>query len=105
MTPMKTLHRSAFALVAAGLALAALPAAAQDKPAAKKLYCWDENGQRKCADSLPPEAMAATRCSTSIGMFAAFAFATKVSAMAASAMLMPPEAEPVMPASAVTVHG
>ena len=70
MTPMKTLHRSAFALVAAGLALAALPAAAQDKPAAKKLYCWDENGQRKCADSLPPEAMAAAReeISVSSGM-------------------------------------
>ena len=52
---------------------------------------------------MPPEAIDATRCSTSIGMFAAFALAMKVSAIAASAMLMPPEAEPVMPASAVTV--
>jgi hypothetical protein len=53
--------------------------------------------------SMPPEAIAATRCNTSIGMPAAFALAMKVSAMAASAMLMPPEAEPVMPANAVTV--
>ena len=53
--------------------------------------------------SMPPLAIAATRCSTSIGMFAALALAMKVSDIAASAMLMPPEAEPVMPASAVTV--
>jgi hypothetical protein len=52
---------------------------------------------------MPPEAIEATRCSTSIGMPAAWALAMKVSAIAASAMLMPPEAEPVMPASAVTV--
>ena len=36
-------------------------------------------------------------------MPAAWALAMKVSAMAASAMPMPPEAEPVMPASEVTV--
>ena len=36
-------------------------------------------------------------------MFAALAAAMNVSAIAASAMLMPPDADPVMPASAVTV--
>ncbi len=51
---------------------------------------------------MPPEAMAAMRCSTSMGMPAAWALSMKVCAMAARAMLMPPEAEPVMPASEVT---
>src|SRR5205823_10842730 len=40
---------------------------------------------------------------TSSGMPAALAAATNWSAMAASAMLMPPDADPVMPASVVTV--
>lgn len=45
--------------LAAGLVL---PAVAQDKGGGKKkLYCWTQNGQRTCADSLPPEAMAAAR--------------------------------------------
>jgi type II secretion system protein J len=48
------------------------------------------------------EAIAATRCSTSIGIDAALALAIKVSDMAASAMLMPPDAEPVIPASELT---
>jgi hypothetical protein len=39
----------------------------------------------------------------SSGMFAAFATAMNSSDFAARAMLMPPEAEPVMPASTVTV--
>ncbi|KAF1687064.1 hypothetical protein B1992_06545 [Pseudoxanthomonas broegbernensis] len=44
------------------VALVPILATAQQKPAsAKKLYCWDQNGQRVCADSLPPEAMAAAR--------------------------------------------
>src|SRR3954467_3042220 len=51
--------------------------------------------------SMPPLAIEATRCSTSSGMPAAFALAMKVSAIAASAMLMPPDADPVMPASAL----
>ncbi|MNL10370.1 hypothetical protein D3C87_1311680 [compost metagenome] len=53
--------------------------------------------------SMPPLAIAATRCSTSSGMFAAWAALMNCSDIAASAMLMPPEAEPVMPASRVTV--
>ncbi|MNY23140.1 hypothetical protein D3C86_1567910 [compost metagenome] len=53
--------------------------------------------------SMPPLAMAATRCSTSRGMLAALAAAMRLSDIAARAMLMPPEAEPVMPASRVTV--
>ncbi|MNI68857.1 hypothetical protein D3C73_1245740 [compost metagenome] len=52
---------------------------------------------------MPPLAMAATRCRTSSGMLAAWAAAMKSLAMAASAMLIPPDAEPVMPASRVTV--
>ncbi|MFC7519811.1 hypothetical protein ACFQS6_05345 [Xanthomonas populi] len=36
---------------------AAAPASAQDKPAAKKLYCWNQNGIRVCSDTLPPEAV------------------------------------------------
>ncbi len=33
-------------------------ALAQDKgSAARKLYCWNENGQRICSDALPPEAV------------------------------------------------
>ncbi len=44
-----------FAAVAA--AVAAAPAIAQDKPAAKTLYCWNQNGARVCSDTLPPEAV------------------------------------------------
>ncbi|MBB3276016.1 MULTISPECIES: hypothetical protein [unclassified Pseudoxanthomonas] len=36
-------------------------ASAQDKPAAKKLYCWNENGQRVCSDALPAEAVTRAR--------------------------------------------
>ncbi len=32
-------------------------AAAQDKSADKKLYCWNENGRKVCGDTLPPEAV------------------------------------------------
>ncbi len=35
----------------------AAPAGAQDRPAAKKLYCWNQNGARVCSDTLPPEAV------------------------------------------------
>src|SRR5476649_1560787 len=52
--------------------------------------------------SMPPLAIATTRCSTSSGMPAACAPLMKVSDMAASAMIMPPDAEPVMPASELT---
>ena len=53
--------RAATTWVAVALACAAaLPGnvAAQAKPpAAKKLYCWDQGGQRICSDTLPPEAV------------------------------------------------
>ena len=69
MTPVNTtMLGSVLVALAAGLAL---PASAQDKGGAgKKLYCWTQNGQRTCADSLPPEAMAAAReeISVSSGM-------------------------------------
>ncbi|WP_108834315.1 hypothetical protein [Xanthomonas fragariae] len=38
-------------------AVVAAPAIAQDKPAAKKLYCWNQNGARVCSDTLPSEAV------------------------------------------------
>lgn len=42
----------------APLLLVPFLAMAQDKgPVAKKLYCWNENGQRVCSDALPPEAV------------------------------------------------
>lgn len=47
--------------------LALLPALASAQQAVnKKLYCWDQNGQRVCADSLPPEAVDAARDEISI---------------------------------------
>ena len=60
--PIKTIHPTMLGLLAAGILLPAAALAQANKDAApKKLYCWNENGQRKCADSLPPEAMAAAR--------------------------------------------
>ena len=61
MTPVNTQRGAALALLATGLVLPVLAFAQAKPPANKKLYCWNENGQRKCADSLPPEAMAAAR--------------------------------------------
>ena len=44
------------------MAMAATPAVAQKTPPpAKKLYCWDQGGQRICSDTLPPEAVNAAR--------------------------------------------
>ena len=44
-------------VLAASLALSPL-AMAQDKAApVKKLYCWNENGQRICSDALPADAV------------------------------------------------
>src|SRR3984893_5158629 len=51
---------------------------------------------------MPPLAIATTRCSTSSGICAASAPLMNVSDMAASAMLIPPDAEPVIPASELT---
>lgn len=34
---------------------------AQDKAPAKKLFCWEEKGQRVCSDALPAEAVNAAR--------------------------------------------
>src|SRR6202040_2107507 len=53
--------------------------------------------------SMPPLAIDATRCSTSSGMWAAFAAWMNASDIAASAMLNPPDADPVIPANVVTV--
>mgnify|MGYP001209405695 CR=1 FL=1 len=59
MTPVKTMLGPVLVALTAGVVL---PAAAQDQAAPKKkLYCWNQNGQRTCADSLPPEAISAAR--------------------------------------------
>lgn len=39
------------------LLLAAAPALTAQTAPNKKLYCWDQNGQRVCSDTLPPEAL------------------------------------------------
>lgn len=41
------------------LAALAVPALAQNKPAdpGKKLYCWDQGGERICSDTLPQDAV------------------------------------------------
>lgn len=55
-------HSRRILLAAALLAAASAPALAQKgKPsqaaANKKLYCWDQNGQRVCSDTLPQDAV------------------------------------------------
>ncbi|WP_156924828.1 hypothetical protein [Pseudoxanthomonas sp. J35] len=54
-------------LLVALLAAVALPVAAQEKAGKKKLYCWDQDGKRICADSLPPEALGVAREEISSG--------------------------------------
>lgn len=39
----------------------ALGAVAQDKPAQKKLFCWNENGRKVCGDALPASAVDSAR--------------------------------------------
>ncbi|MDO4709796.1 MAG: hypothetical protein Q4B94_08370 [Pseudomonadota bacterium] len=41
--------------------LTALPVAAQNKPAERKLYCWDEGGRKVCGDALPASAVNSAR--------------------------------------------
>lgn len=41
--------------------LLAAPLMAQQNPPTKKLYCWNQDGQRVCSDTLPPEAVNAAR--------------------------------------------
>lgn len=52
------------------LAFAGSAVAQQGKPQGKKLYCWNENGQRTCGDALPPGAtdLARTEISAKSGM-------------------------------------
>jgi sRNA-binding protein len=56
-------NRLTLALLAAGFVLGMtslampLPASAQQKKKEKKLYCWDEGGQRICSDALPASAV------------------------------------------------
>lgn len=53
----KTCSRLAGALLMA----CAMTAAAQGAPAAKKLYCWNENGRKVCGDALPASAVNSAR--------------------------------------------
>lgn len=52
----RTCLATATALLVAGV-VAHAPALAQDRGGARKLYCYDQNGQRVCSDTLPPEAI------------------------------------------------
>lgn len=55
-------NRRCLTLLAVGLALGvALIASAQQKPAERKLYCWDEGGRRVCSDALPASAVGRQR--------------------------------------------
>lgn len=44
-------------LLAIALSTAMIPATAQKAPAAKKIYCWDEGGEKICSDALPASAV------------------------------------------------
>lgn len=52
------------------LLMPAMPALAQDKAPAKKIYCWNENGRKICGDALPADAVdsARTEISAKSGM-------------------------------------
>lgn len=62
MQSRSSLKRWTLTLLAAGLAVGAIPLAnAQQKPKEKKLYCWDEGGHRVCSDALPASAIGRQR--------------------------------------------
>lgn len=48
--------KSLYIVAAILLAFAASATGAQNQKAQKKLYCWNQNGQRTCGDTLPPGA-------------------------------------------------
>lgn len=56
---MKAIHTLLAGAVV--LALVSPLAAAQQAPAKKKLYCWDEGGRRVCGDALPAHAVDSAR--------------------------------------------
>ena len=63
------MSRLSLALLALCLALAPAALAQKKKPAAtaaKKLYCWNENGQRTCSDALPAGAVNLARDEISV---------------------------------------
>lgn len=51
---MKPIH---YPLTAVGLCLLGALSQPAQAQGAKKLYCWDQNGQRICSDTLPQEAV------------------------------------------------
>lgn len=56
----KTLSFLLCCLLVSSFAVGAAPKSKNTKPQ-KTVYCWDENGQRRCGDFLPPEASEAAR--------------------------------------------
>lgn len=56
-----TLLMTAVLLALTPAAIAQKNASRDGKTAAKKLFCWDQNGTRVCSDALPPEAVNAAR--------------------------------------------
>ncbi len=61
----RTMNRIFPVMIGALLISCALTAAAQTKPAAKKLFCWFENGQKVCGDALPTSAVDSARTEVS----------------------------------------
>lgn len=55
------MHMKTAGLACALLLAAGATAAAQDKAPTKKIYCWNENGQKICGDALPADAADAAR--------------------------------------------
>ena len=49
------------AALALATMMAVAPAMAQKAPAGKKIYCWDQRGEKVCSDSLPASAVDSAR--------------------------------------------
>lgn len=60
------MSRTMTSLLALSMLLTPLALAQQAGAPAKKLYCWDENGQRVCSDALPAEAVNRARDEISV---------------------------------------
>ncbi len=61
-TPSNTsLLSHTVAALALATMMAVAPALAQKAPAGKKIYCWDQRGEKVCSDSLPASAVDSAR--------------------------------------------
>lgn len=62
----KTQSKVSRIIVALALLALATSTGAQNKAGGKKLYCWNQNGQRTCGDTLPPGATDLARTEISV---------------------------------------